>query len=165
MVNESTISDLKAAIKRLEVEKERIEEQRRALVTTLAYFEGHEGETQPPMALPSAPIPTQIHLESAEEVSGAQRQRAASDLRDAMAEILADEGPLHRREVYDRLVERGVYVGGQDPVNNVGAHMSIDSRFVNVGRGLWDLAASHESDDEDMDDGDDSEEEEDRVPW
>ncbi len=137
MANESTISDLKAAIGKLRAERRRIEEQHRALVTTLRFFE----ESEPGTELTSSSIPTQGHFES----SGSQRKRADNDLRNAMAQILAAEGPLHRREVHDRLVEMGVHVGGQDPINNVGAHLSIDPRFTNVGRGVWGLTTQDDT--------------------
>ena len=70
--------------------------------------------------------------------------RETRSMRDAMAEILRKESPLHRRELHDRLVEMGVSVGGRDPVNNVGAHLSADDRFRNVGRGMWDLTSPYE---------------------
>ena len=119
VTNESTVSDLKTAITRLEVEKRRIEEQHRALVTTLRYFEGAgRGREEP-------------HHQHTDKLPG---------IPDAIAEILAREGPLHRSVIYDRLVEMGVHIRGRDPVNNVGAHLSIDDRFKNVGRGMWDLS-------------------------
>lgn len=144
MPTEFTIDTLRTEIRRLEAEKRRIEEQHRALVTTLRYFENPERMAEPPTKLPSSPIPTQGYLESSERVSGGRRQRTAepsdSAMRDTMAEILAREGPLHRSAIYDRLVEMGVHIGGRDPVNNVGAHLSIDDRFKNVGRGMWGLS-------------------------
>ena len=114
--NESTIKDLRAAIRQLETEKREIEERHRALVTTLRYFENPERVLEP------------------------QHQRTDNDLRNAISEILAQEGPLHRRDIHDRLVSMGVHIGGRDPVNNVGAHLSIDPRFRNVGRGMWNLS-------------------------
>ncbi len=45
VANESTISDLKLAISQLETEKRRINEQLRALVTSLRYFEDPKGES------------------------------------------------------------------------------------------------------------------------
>ena len=181
MTNESTISALKAAIRQLEAQKRQIEEQYRALVTTLRYFENPERRVEPPEELPSSPIPTQTNFKSSEGRLEPQRQRAENDLRNAMADVLAREGQLHRQDIHDRLVERGVYIGGRDPVNNVGAHLSIDPRFKNVGRGIWALVGlpeeanqperfgtNAESDDTDDglddDDGHDSDEE-DSVPW
>lgn len=116
MVDESTVSVLREVITRLEEEIGKIERQRDGLVVALQY------------------------LENSSDASKPSRDRTASDMRDAMVEILAEESPLGRRDIYDRLVERGIHVGGRDPVNNVGAHLSIDSRFGNVGRGMWVLA-------------------------
>lgn len=123
MNNEATISGLKAVIRRLEMEKRQIEEQHRALVMALRYVEDAGDRPEP-------------HSQRTERLF-------SSDMRDAMSDILAREGPLHRSTIHDRLVEMGVHIGGRDPVHNVGAHLSVDSRFRNVGRGMWDLAEPH----------------------
>ena len=107
-----------------------------------------------------------------------------SNLGDAIHEVLTAERPLHRRQVYERLVEMGMTIPGQDPVNNVGAHLSLDPRFMSVGGGVWDLADPPERDESgrpepvDFEDGtgrpgraleDDDDQyegdEEDSVPW
>ena len=75
-------------------------------------------------------------------------------LRDTIYEILAAEGPLHRRIIHQRLVERGVRIGGQDPVNNVGAHLSLDSRFTGTGNGFWALTTIDNSPDGEADSDD-----------
>lgn len=118
MVSDSTIDVLREVIRRLEAEIGEIERQRDGLVMALRYLE-NSGETSTP-----------------------SRDRTGISMRDAMAEILAEESPLGRRDIHDRLVKQGIRVGGRDPVNNVGAHLSIDPRFENVGRGLWDLAST-----------------------
>ena len=172
-MNESTINDLKEAIRRLEAEKRQIEEQHRSLVAALRYFENSERKAEPSGELPSYPIPTQGYFESSDGRSEPRRQHSR-DMRDAMVDILAREGPLHRRVIHKRLVEMGVRIGGQDPVNNVGAHLSIDPRFKRVGGGIWDLNEPPAPDAKDSlgqsdanadHDQHDSEEEEDRVPW
>ena len=157
MAYESTINDLKAAISRLETEKRHIDEQLHALDSSLRYFESMQASSYQPS--PQSQVPTQARSESS---GRAQYQGADNNLRDAMAEILAAEGPLHRREIYDRLVRLGVPIGGQEPINNVGAHLSIDSRFENVGRGVWQL--SEPGEEADIGENDSNEEEED-VPW
>jgi len=64
----------------------------------------------------------------------------AKEMRNAILGILEAEGkPLHYRTIHERLLSAGITVGGKNPVANVGAHLSIDSRFENVGRGLWAL--------------------------
>lgn len=103
---------------------------------------------------------------------------------DAIYEVLTAERPLHRRQVHERLVEMGMTIPGRDPVNNVGAHMSLDPRFMSVGGGVWDLADPPERDESGrpepvdfddetdrprrvLEDDDDQYEgdEEDSVPW
>ena len=81
-------------------------------------------------------------LESRTETTSTPSQQAQT-LRDSVYEILSEQHPLHRRSIYDKLIERGIPVGGVDPVNTVGAHLSKDDRFRNVDRGRWDLTERH----------------------
>ncbi len=161
MDNKSTISDLRAAISRLEAEKRSIDEQLQALTTTLLYFERVKQGGGPPS--PTSPVPTH----SRSERSGrSQYQGADKSPRNVIAEILTAEGPLHRREIYDRLVRMGVQIGGQRPINNVSAHLSLDARFESVGNGKWRLSEPREEAAIDADaDQNDSDEEEEDVPW
>ena len=78
-----------------------------------------------------------------------QHISANYDMRDAMASMLAREGPLHRQEIHDRLVETGIRIGGRNPVNNVGARLSRDPRFMRFGEGVWGLAELSTRDRED----------------
>ena len=55
-------------------------------------------------------------------------------------DILNEERPLHRRVLLDRVRSRGVYVGGENPMNTFGSYLSQDKRFVSVGKGVWTLA-------------------------
>ena len=155
MDNKSTISDLRAAISRLKAEKRSIDEQLQALTTTLLYFEGANQGGRP--ASPTSPVPTNVRSEG----SGRPQYRGtAKNIRNVMAEILvAEGGPLHRREIYDRLVSKGVQIGGQRPINTMSAHLSLDTRFEGVGKGKWQLS---EPDDESAVDTDVEEED---VPW
>ena len=142
MVNDSTIDVLKEVIRRLEAEIGEIERQRDGLVMALRYLEDSGEASTPP------------------------RRRTEKGMRDAMAEILAEEGPMGRQEIHDRLVERRVHVGGRDPVNNVGAHLSIDPRFKGFGRGMWGLAPSGSSvESEDLGYSGEESEDEDSVAW
>ena len=63
------------------------------------------------------------------------------ELDDTIVLILEAEGkPLHPKTVCGRLIERGIDVPGQNPVNNVRAHMSGDERCVSIRKdGLWGL--------------------------
>ena len=153
MTYETTIEDLKAAISRLRTEKSRIDGRIRALSASLRYFENEERSIAP-------------HFGG----SDTEQSRATdNNVRDKMAAILAAGGPLHRRAIYERLVEMGVQFRGQNPINNVGTYLSTDSRFENVGRGVWQLSQPHEdvadNTDDNGDDNDLKEDEEESVPW
>ena len=141
MTRESTISDLKDAIRRLEVRKREIDRQYDALVATLGYFENPEA----PETLPEQDA---THPETS--------------MGDAMEHILGSESPLHRREIYNRLLDMGVPVRGQRPIDNVSAHLSHDARFETLGDGRWALANAPSNGVEA--DGD-SNEAEDDVAW
>ena len=113
MTNPSTINDLRAALKELEEKKRKIDEQYRNVAAALQYFEESRGGPHPP-----------------------PEQSRTSNLGDAIYQILTAEHPLHRRQVYDRLVEMGAGVGG---LASVDGRLSTDPRFRNVGKGTWDL--------------------------
>lgn len=159
MTNPSTISDLRAALKELEEKKRKIDEQYRNVAAALRYFEESMGGPHPPPDQPRT-----------------------SNLGDAIYEILSIERPLHRQEVHDRLKEMGMKIPGRDSVNNVGAHLSLDPRFMSVGRGVWDLADPPQHDESSqpeqfdfddetdqqghvLEDDDDQANEEDSLPW
>ena len=55
--------------------------------------------------------------------------------------LLAEGQPIHRKELYARLLELGVTIAGQDPVGNMTAHFSHDKRFESLGDGRWGLVA------------------------
>lgn len=64
----------------------------------------------------------------------------ADVLRNQMERILDSSGnPLHYREIHTRLLADGFKVRGDDPVKNVGAHLSADRRFAATGQGKWGL--------------------------
>ena len=92
-------------------------------------------------------------------------------LKDAIYQILAIDGPLHRKVIYERLMQNGVRVGGQKPLDNVGARMSQDDRFMRLGGGLWGLVEQSDGNTEtgtsnfDAADRNDELEDEDDVPW
>ena len=58
------------------------------------------------------------------------------EITDAMYDALKD-GPLHRKVIMEKLKARGIYVGGG--VRTVGAYLSVDDQFKNVGKGIWTL--------------------------
>jgi hypothetical protein len=78
----------------------------------------------------------------AERRASGARAGSERTLASLMESILLEHGrPLHYREIHRRLTALGVAVPGQDPVKNVGAHLSGDARFERVERGIWGLAA------------------------
>ena len=81
-----------------------------------------------------------LFKDSEEEiVAGYHPASHAKELTDAIENILETHGPLHRNEILVKVRERGIHVGGDRPINNIGAYLSTDNRFKNVGKGLWDL--------------------------
>lgn len=117
MSRESTIRDLRAKARQLETHKRDIDKQVEAIYTTLRIFEQNGDVPGTPLVSPYA-----------------------AELTNAMYDILIVERPLHRAVILERVQERGIHVGGQKPVNTVGAYLSTDERFRNAGRGIWTLA-------------------------
>ncbi|MCY4108219.1 MAG: hypothetical protein OXG11_04225 [Chloroflexi bacterium] len=82
------------------------------------------------------------HIESG-PVKSVRTSEKSQRIRDAIYKILEEDGPLHRKDVYKRLCAVGIKVGGDTEarrVNNVGAHLSHDNRFLGAGeKGVWDL--------------------------
>ena len=167
MPNESTIRDLKDAIREVVERKRQVDEEHNALLTTLRYFEG-QGNSQSAEGAVSVDK-SSVGNDMISSSSGTRSDNSANELREAIYEILSAERPLHRRVIYGFLREKGIYVSGKDPLGNVSAHLSLDPRFENVGRGLWDLATAppavdwSEWDDEAGVGGEQSES--DDVPW
>ncbi len=73
------------------------------------------------------------------EIGPVKEKRSAS-FTDQAAEVLEEVGkPIHYRELVALLAERKVYVPGKDPGANLIAHLTRDSRFARVGRGMYGL--------------------------
>lgn len=71
---------------------------------------------------------------------------AGQRLADTMVSILTAAGqPLHYRDIYEQLVQRGRPVPGLNPARNTGAHLSLDRRFLSYGQGVWGLAAGQQA--------------------
>ena len=144
MPSPSTIQDITDAIGGIDAELSGIDErraelhrQRRMLAGALEYFGG---------SADGAPDST---------TTSAERSVPSSEIPDAIYGILAESGALHRQEIYNRLSERGVQIGGQNPVNSMGVYLSRDARFESVGGGRWALAGQSASGggDDDQPDG------------
>jgi HB1, ASXL, restriction endonuclease HTH domain len=105
---------LRSEIEKAERELAEVTQRLEHLRYTLAYHEQQDGTEEGPH--PAKVVPNAIY------------------------EILDGEGrELYYKEIYRRLQERKIVVKGQNPASNVISHMSGDTRFVNMGRGIWGL--------------------------
>lgn len=83
---------------------------------------------------------TQLHEEAQMDAGGLAVP--AKNLRNEMVQILRDAAqPLHYTELRNRLESRDVAINGVDKNKTVGAHLSNDTRFKKLGRGMWALAS------------------------
>lgn len=79
------------------------------------------------------------HMEEAYEKAESE-SLPAKYMRNEIVEILQEEGkPLKNSEIYKRLIARGIPVNGEDPIKNVGSHLSLDQRFERFSLGVWGL--------------------------
>jgi hypothetical protein len=63
-------------------------------------------------------------------------------MKDAVRDFLSDKNsPVSTKEIYDSISQMGVYVPGENPTNNLSAHLSRDPRFLSWGREGWTLAS------------------------
>ena len=86
----------------------------------------------------------QISIREIESVDDAmftkpQKGTFREEITEAMRDVLKD-GSLHRNTILGRIQERGIHVGGG--IRTVGAYLSVDHHFKNVGKGIWALAES-----------------------
>lgn len=86
---------------------------------------------------------TEASADSGEHSNRGGRGSSAvlTEMKDAALEFL--EGlvnPVSTREILDQLNAHGINVPGENPANNLSAHMSRDSRFISWGRQGWTAA-------------------------
>ena len=106
---------LKHTLERIENERDKLDKLAEHFRGVITYYE-KEPSGQPPPLSPAQEMDNTIEL------------------------ILNAHGEaLHPRIVYERLLERGIKVPGENPVNNTRSHLSLDDRFEPVGNGLWGL--------------------------
>ena len=141
MSRESTIRDLRVKVRKLETKKREIDKQVENLHGAIRVFEQNGDPEQ------------------------GDKSPFAQEVSDAMFDILTDERPLHRKVILTLVQQRGIHLGGQNPVSTIGSYLSIDDRFKNVGRGIWTLREEPIAVDNipDVPDGMDSEAE--KLPW
>ena len=115
MPRQSTIDDIAAELVRLREQKEELDVKVASLEGTLVHFA-------------SLPI-EEVHKTDGRKV------------KDTLHKRLTEEGqPMHRTILYEFLKSEGIFVGGDNPVNNMTSHMSHDIRFESEGEGNWGLA-------------------------
>ena len=76
-------------------------------------------------------------------IFGESQQQARSFkelLTDTICEVLTEDRPLHRTDVLERVVAKGVHVGGNDPLATIAPYMTADPRFTSDGKGNWTLS-------------------------
>lgn len=109
------VKRLRDRLRTVEAERDKLAQLADALHRVIADFEGTEGELEATASTPKT-------------------------LANELWRVLEDEGePRHYTMLYERLRQRGVEVAGKDPLRNVGAHLSLDPRFISLGRGVWAL--------------------------
>ena len=78
---------------------------------------------------------------------GPGRQEAITSvaMKDAAESYLRGKtAPVQTKDLFEALESQGITVPGDNPQNNLSAHLSRDSRFVSMGRNGWVLASSLE---------------------
>lgn len=70
-------------------------------------------------------------------VSSVQHSDSVAEV--AFAALEAAGHPLHYRDLYQAMVNRGAKVRGKNPAANVISHINVDPRFTRVSRGTYAL--------------------------
>lgn len=127
-ISRTTLRDIREALARLDKERE-------TLTVRLS-----EIDKQADALRVSHDYLTRLHEEAQTDVGGSAVP--AKNLRNEMVQILRDAAqPLHYTELRNRLESRDVAINGVDKAKTVGAHLSNDTRFKKLGRGMWALAS------------------------
>ena len=74
-------------------------------------------------------------------INSQNRERTHKEiLTDTIEEVLMDaQKPLHRKDILTGVIDKGVYIGGEKPLNSLSSYLSTDQRFRVAGRGIWEL--------------------------
>ncbi|WP_131675416.1 hypothetical protein [Paracoccus marinus] len=68
-------------------------------------------------------------------------------MKNAVVEVLKGRAsPMATKDIYDWISDHGVEVPGENPTNNLSAHMSRDPRFLSWGRAGWTLTSAIDPD-------------------
>ena len=82
------------------------------------------------------------HLTLTTPANGNGKPPTSANLAEVLYQKLKDRGqPIHRKQLHRYATEdMGLFVRGDNPVNNLTAHMSNDARFESTkGDGMWGL--------------------------
>ncbi len=127
-VSRTTLRDINEALARLDKERE-------SLLARLSII-----DRQADALRVSHEYLTQLHEEA--QIDAGETAVPAKNLRNEMVQILRGAArPLHYTDLRNQLENRGVQVNGVDKAKTVGAHLSNDTRFKKLGRGMWALAS------------------------
>lgn len=128
---EAELATLRAQLEELDIVKDI-----QALERIIRRMRG-EGSRSPSSSTPDKPAS-----------HGRQEASTSVVMKDAAEDFLSGQtGPVQTKEIWDALAAQGIHVPGDNPQNNLSAHMSRDPRFVSLGREGWVLAARVPSDD------------------
>ena len=136
---------LMAELNGLLAQIERMQKQADGLRSTIEYLENKEKTEN------GTPVPNH---------KAQKGQGAPSAFVQDMINVLMDNSglPMHYRKIHEALVRRGIRVGGNDPVRNVSAHLSLNKEFFkSCGSGMWGLADDAENSTPKQDNSDPSE--------
>ena len=92
-------------------------------------------------------------------VSTPQAGTLTEQVTNLVEQLLADQGPLHRRELLRLTLESGIHFGSEDQLNTFASYLARDERFVSNGHGVWRLASSDDQPDPVKEDRDDENDE------
>ena len=123
---------LEAALQALDTRLAEISAERAQLAPQIEHLRALLGKA--PLQTPARPIARTPRARSPRPVDG------TTDA-DRVVALLRDRGqPIHYRDIYDRLVQDGVQVGGKDPAGTLLARYFDDPRLYRPARGTYGLA-------------------------
>ncbi len=131
-ISRTTLRDIREALARLDKDREAVSVQRTELDKQMT-----EIDRQADALRLSLDYLAQLHEEAQSDTAV-----PAKNLRNEMVQILREAAkPLHYTELRNQLESRDVQVNGVDKAKTVGAHLSNDTRFKKLGKGMWALAS------------------------
>ena len=119
------VRGIRQKLKELDVEHERIVQERDGLQTALSIFERD--------------------IDNRDRGGTAKPPTYQDTLRQAIYEVLSAEQPLHRIEILKRVKAMDVPITAKNELRTITYHLSRDQRFENVGKGTWQLVDDAQS--------------------